>query len=138
MAALSILLLTSVTISLVAPGDAHAQSGWILMIAPFVEDPEYTRRVRALESFSPDERPRHRAQTLLNQKAPLSEWSQFKAFDTAQACETERTGFDLLPIDAWKKETWNQDDVLRISGNTRIANGRCVPASVIFGTPRTR
>lgn len=118
---------------------AHAQSGFILMLAPFVREPDFTRRIRAIEATPPGERTRASFIGLLNERAPLSEWRRFMTFDTAQACETQRLASLAATGSAtFEKEKWSKEDQREISGATRVANARCIPASVIFGTTPRR
>jgi hypothetical protein len=120
---------------LVAPSLAHAE-GWLLMIPP-TTPVELPPNVLFTEAWSNA----YAAQTQTDIRAPLVQWEQHRAFDSAHACEYELFSIRHREIDtlndyARRSGSWHADfaariQVLQIAEIKRLDHARCLPASQV-------
>ncbi len=93
-------------------------SAWLLMVPRLV----------------PDGNAPSGGRLLLN--APVSQWDQFAAFDSARECEEERS--DQIKSEAWRIGTRNlqlfPQDIPEVS---RFPYARCIPADSIYPSLRS-
>lgn len=73
-------------------------------------------------------------ESLIKKKAPMGEWGQLKAFDSAKSCEDWKMRSITLMRDKEKRllAEITSESLQVLSGLARVRAGRCVPASVIY------
>lgn len=95
--------------------------GWLLMQPPYLATPR-ADGVIDLDAM--------RAES----EAPLSQWSQVRAFDTARECEEARMKYYLEALKADKPTQQHKPN--EVDDADRLRRAVCVPPSVVYPRPK--
>ena len=124
---------------------AAAESGWILVVPPKIQqmtDSEIDWLNKSTAAYEdPVDRILHHGDALLDKAAPIIEWRQVSAFDNVTLCEEDRSLRNRVierelenvksMVDEDQDFSLEEFDMLFAISLGR--NARCVPASTYYG-----